>query len=144
MGYEYKSDELQVAREQESLWLLEHLESQTSLARHLLVAPSLVNGWVNVSDKDMPAFIIPSLPEYLRTPWLRRANTRSNFPLTGAIDTSLLNGSTREEVEGIMECLGLFVHMRKRPGSKARQQRIAWMNDLIEYARRALAEEEAA
>ena len=73
---------------------------------------------------------------------MQRLDSLCGHPLTGEIDLSELNGSTRDEIEAVVECIGLFVHLKKKSGPKARQQRIDLLSTAREELNRAIAEEQ--
>ncbi|MCK4578458.1 MAG: hypothetical protein KAU50_06690 [Candidatus Marinimicrobia bacterium] len=110
----------------------------SELARQVGYHPSSFNRFVNEPDRHLPAFLIPHLPEDLRHALLHYLDNQSGNPLKGGIDTSRLDGSIKDEVEGIVERLGLLVHAdRHNGGSRNRQQKLDYLREIQDLAKRA-------
>lgn len=94
--------------------------SISSLARAVGLDTSTINRYINSDRSHLPAFLIPLLPDGLRTALLHRLDNLSGNPIKGHIDTSSLNGSTRDECDMIIECLGHIINLqRTEPGSRS-------------------------
>ena len=92
----------------------------SSLARAVGYDPSTLNRWINSDRSHLPAFLIPLLPDDISTALLHRLDNLSGNPIKGHIDTSSLNGSTRDECDKIVECLGMIIYLqRTEPGARS-------------------------
>ena len=107
-------------------FLIDHISSDetdvniSQLARAVGVDPSTMNRYINSDRSHLPAYLVPFLPTATRTALLNYLDNKSGNPLKGLVDTSSLNGSVRDEVDMIVESLGMIVHLRRtEPGSRS-------------------------
>ena len=100
-------------------FMIDHINSDevdlniSQIARAVGMDPSTINRYINSSTSHLPAYLIPLLPNATRTALLHHLDNKSGNPIKGLIDTSLLNGHVRDEVDMILESLGMIVHLRR-------------------------------
>ncbi len=106
--------------------LLDNLNSDdmnlsiSGIARAVGVDPSTINRYINSPRSHLPAYLITLMPDNPRTALLHWLDNQSGNPIKGNIDTSCLDGSIRDECEGIVEDLGMIIHLRRtQPGAKS-------------------------
>lgn len=93
----------------------------SDMARAVGVHSSTLHRYINSKKSHLPAFLIPLLPDGMRTALLSYLDNRSGNPLRGGIAINDCDGSVKDEVEGIMEALGEFIKMdRLQPGNKSK------------------------
>lgn len=99
--------------------------SISHVAKMIGVDPSTMNRYVNSDNSHLPAYLIPMLPDELRSAVLHYLDNQSGNPIKGGIDTSDLNGSIRDESDGIVEALGEIIRLeRTKPGSRSKHEKI--------------------
>lgn len=107
----------------------------SSLARAVGLDPSTMNRYINSDRSHLPAFLIPLLPDNLRTALLHRLDNQSGNPIKGHIDTSSLDGSIRNECDGIVEALGMVIHLQRiESGTKTNHKIIKLFQDIRRFA----------
>lgn len=124
--------------------LIDNLRSEdinlniSKLARAVGVDPSTMNRYINSAESHLPTYLIPHFPDDLRTTVLHWLDNNSGNPIKGYIDTSDLDGSVRDECDGIIEALGNVIKLeRTMPGNRSVNQKIALFQRIGEMAQRA-------
>ena len=109
----------------------------SGVARHIGLHPSTLNRYLNEPRSNLPAHVIPYLPEDIRSAALHWLDNRSGNPMKGVIDTSDLNGSIRDECDGMVEALGEIIHLeRTQPGARSAQAKIKLFQTIRQNALR--------
>ena len=103
----------------------------SQLASAVGVDPSTMNRYINSPRSHLPSCLIPFLPDDLRSTVLHYLDNQSGNPIKGAIDTSDLNGSVRDECDGIVEALGELIKLeRTMPGARQRDAKVKLFQEI--------------
>ena len=87
--------------------------SVSDVARAIGLDPSTMNRYFNPGKSNLPSYLIPFMSEHQQIALLHYLDNQCGNPLKGHIDTSDLNGSTRDECDMIVEALGSIIHLRR-------------------------------
>ena len=98
--------------------------SVSALARVMGVDASTLNRYINTPKSHLPAYLVPFLTDDLRTTLMHYLDNKCGNPLKGRFDTSELDGSIRDECDGIVECLGELIRLERTvPGSRSKHDK---------------------